>query len=89
MPTIMDLMIHVTCIQYGKKRLFDVHQPAEDNVASICFISSCPSFSYLRKHDESDVGRMEKGEESIEIITCSEAVSQDLRLELIGFYFCR
>lgn len=31
------------------------------------------------KHDESDVGRMEKGEESIEIITCSEAVSQDQR----------
>ncbi len=31
---------------------------------------------------------MEKGEESIEIITCSEAVSQDLRLELFRFdYF--
>lgn len=30
------------------------------------------------KHDEVDVGRMEKGE-SIEIITCGEAVSQDQR----------
>lgn len=35
---LLDLMIHVTCIQYGKKRLFDVHQPAEDTVASICFM---------------------------------------------------
>ena len=32
----------------------------------------------IRKHDEVDVGRMEKGE-SIEIITCGEAVSQDQR----------
>lgn len=31
-----------------------------------------------RKHDEVDVGRMEKGE-SIEIITCGEEVSQDQR----------
>ena len=35
-------------------------------------------FLRLRKHDETYVGRMEKGE-SIEITTCSEEVSQDQR----------
>eukprot|EP00434_Breviolum_minutum_P010400 symbB.v1.2.009173.t2/scaffold579.1/size184598/7 len=33
------------------------------------------------KHDESDVGRMEKGEESIEIITCSEADQREILQE--------
>ena len=37
-----------------------------------------PSPVIPRKHDEVDVGRMEKGE-SIEIITCGEEVSQDQR----------